>query len=131
MAQEQKVSCEQQARDILERLGVEDAQAYSAGDLVEIANLIRDRERLLFLRDAIVRQNDEVTQTLAQAIGYPWYKDDQENFPGATEANGVCVGDHVAESLAMEAAKLIRSQRQEIERLENLLHNGVDNQKNV
>ena len=31
---------EQQARDLLERIGVEDAQSFTAGDLVELANLI-------------------------------------------------------------------------------------------
>jgi hypothetical protein len=33
-------SAEQQARDLLERCGVEDAQSFSAGDVVELANLI-------------------------------------------------------------------------------------------
>lgn len=33
---------EQQARDLLERTGVPDAQTYTAGDLVELANVIRD-----------------------------------------------------------------------------------------
>jgi len=36
------VAAEQQARDLLERYGVEDAQSWSAGDLVELANLIAD-----------------------------------------------------------------------------------------
>jgi hypothetical protein len=35
-------SAEQQARDLLERLEVDGAQAYSAGKLVELANLIAD-----------------------------------------------------------------------------------------
>ncbi len=30
------------------------------------------------------------------------------NFPGATEADGVCVGEHVPESLAVEAAARIK-----------------------
>ena len=34
------VTAEQNARDMLERMGVPDAQEYSAGDLVELANLI-------------------------------------------------------------------------------------------
>lgn len=38
-------SAEQQARDLLERLDVEDAQAYSSGDLIELANLIADADR--------------------------------------------------------------------------------------
>ena len=33
-------SAEQQARDMLARMGVPDAQSYSSGDLVELANLI-------------------------------------------------------------------------------------------
>lgn len=37
-----EVTAEQQARDMLDRLEVEDAQSYSAGDLVELANLIAD-----------------------------------------------------------------------------------------
>lgn len=35
-------SAEQDARDLLERLGVADAQSYSAGELVELANLINE-----------------------------------------------------------------------------------------
>jgi hypothetical protein len=59
---------------------------------------------IIRLREALSKQDDEICQTLGKALGYPWYKDDQKNFPGATEEHGVCVGDHVAESLAMEAA---------------------------
>jgi hypothetical protein len=55
----------------------------------------------------MARENDEICQILGRALGYPWFKDDQMNFPGATEANGVCVGDHVAVTLAMEAARKI------------------------
>lgn len=35
-------TAEQQARDLLERYGVEDAQSMSTGDVVELANLIAD-----------------------------------------------------------------------------------------
>ncbi len=34
------MTAEQQARDLLDRMGVDDAQSYSAGELVELANLI-------------------------------------------------------------------------------------------
>jgi hypothetical protein len=60
------------------------------------------------LRLACTKMNDEVSQTLGKALGYPWFKDDKENFPDATEKDGVCVGDHVAESLASEAAAKLR-----------------------
>ena len=63
------------------------------------------------LRDACIRQNEEVSQALGRVLGYPWFKDDQEHFPGATDADGVFVGDHVAETLAEAAARWITSQR--------------------
>lgn len=40
------MTAEQQARDMLERIGVEGAQSFSAGDLVELANLIAERNHL-------------------------------------------------------------------------------------
>jgi hypothetical protein len=36
-------SAEQRARDLLDRMGVPDAQNYSAGELVELANLIANQ----------------------------------------------------------------------------------------
>jgi len=33
-------TAEQESRDLLERIGIEDAQSFTAGDLVELANLI-------------------------------------------------------------------------------------------
>lgn len=52
---------------------------------------------------------DAVEQIAAQAIGgYPWYKDDQKNFPGATEADGVCIGDHIPETIVEELANKYR-----------------------
>src|SRR5689334_6218643 len=39
-------TAEQSARDMLERMGVEDAQSFTSGDLVELANLIAERDRL-------------------------------------------------------------------------------------
>jgi hypothetical protein len=64
-------------------------------------------EELARLREAFSRHNQTICQTLGKALGYPWFKDDPVNFPNATEADGVCVGDHVAESLADEAAARI------------------------
>ena len=43
-------SAEQRARDMLERMGVENAQGFPAGDLVELANLIAVRDE--FATDA-------------------------------------------------------------------------------
>ena len=65
------------------------------------------RAEIARLRTALSKQNDEICQALGSALGYPKFCDDQANFPGTTEANGVCVGDHVAESIAAEAAGII------------------------
>jgi hypothetical protein len=48
---------------------------------------------------------NECEQIAGKALGYPWYKDDQKNFPGATEADGVCVGEHVGDSIVEELAR--------------------------
>jgi uncharacterized small protein (DUF1192 family) len=69
-----------------------------------IAELEQEVERL---RAAMASQNDEITQVLGKALGYTWYRDDPANFPAATEADGVCVGEHVAETIASEAASRI------------------------
>ncbi len=55
-----------------------------------------------------------VCQCLGRALNYPRYADDKENFPGATDADGVCVGEHVAETIAVEAAREIERLRAEL-----------------
>ena len=70
--------------------------------------------------------NEEVCQTLGKVLGYPWFKDDLVNFPHSTEAHGVCVGDHVAESIAAEAAERIKTLRAEVERLRGALERIAD-----
>jgi hypothetical protein len=72
----------------------------------DYASLMHDKERF---EKACYQIEHEVTQILGRALGYPWYKDDLANFPNATEADGVCVGEHVAASIAEEAAGRIRS----------------------
>lgn len=65
------------------------------------------RARIAELEDSLIKQNHEVCQTLGKALRYPWFKHDQENFPGASHLDGVCAADHVPETLAAEAAKRI------------------------
>lgn len=69
-------------------------------------NDARDNREALF--QAFCKEEHEVCQHLGKALGYPWFKDDQKNFPGTTEADGVCVGEHVPCTLADEAATRIR-----------------------
>lgn len=68
------------------------------------AALAKCREKFDVLRNTCIREDYEIQQILGKALGYPWFKDDQKNFPNATEDDGVCVGEHVAITLAMEAA---------------------------
>ena len=86
-----------------------------------LATLNRLERENADLRAAISKSQDDIEQTLGRALGYPWFKDDQKNFPGATDADGVCVGDHVAESLAMEAASKISDLRARLEAAERKL----------
>ena len=76
------------------------------------------RAEIARLRTALSKQNDEICQALGSALGYPKFCDDQQTFPGATESSGVCTGDHVAESIAVEAAALIERQAREIAALQ-------------
>ena len=76
------------------------------------------KAEVLRLRRAGLDAHNEICQTLGRALGYPRYCDDQENFPGTTDANGVCVGDHVAESIAVEAARAIGELRAQLAALD-------------
>ncbi len=72
---------------------------------VQIASAIKKqlaaKDRLIA---GLTKECHEVEQVLGKALGYPWYSNDQKNFPGATEADGVCLGEHVARTIAAEAA---------------------------
>jgi hypothetical protein len=74
-------------------------------------------KRLEVYRWAMLKTNEEVQQILGKVLNYPWFKDDQKNFPGATEQHGVCVGDHVTETIAEEAAAKIRALEAELTEL--------------
>lgn len=74
------------------------------------AKLAEREATIADFKQASAKENDEICQLLGKAMGYPWFKDDQKNFPGSTEEHGVCVGEHVAVTLAMEAEKTIAEQ---------------------
>lgn len=50
------------------------------------------------------RELENCGQAAGKALGYPWFKDDQKNFPGATEDNGVCIGEHTSATIVEELA---------------------------
>jgi hypothetical protein len=47
-------SPEQKARDLLERMGYEDAQSLTAADVVELANLIASHDEMVKIIGAVV-----------------------------------------------------------------------------
>jgi hypothetical protein len=71
----------------------------------------------------------EVEQALGQALGYPWYRDDEKNFPNATDADGVCIGEHVPSSIALEAGRTITELKAKVKTLEDTMitHEAYDN----
>lgn len=69
------------------------------------------------MRDRWIRSDGEACQILAQVIGgFPWYKDDQKNFPGATEKDGVCYAEHTIHTLATKVAERTAVLERELER---------------
>lgn len=96
------------------------SQGYKAiFDLMNDLLMARDKIDSIIMtnnrwRDALIKQSDQIEQILGKALGYPWYKGDQKNFPGATEADGVCVGEHVPLTIADEAANKIKQQAEQI-----------------
>ncbi len=89
----------------LSRRDFEAAESFARGAAWQYK---QDLDRFLHCKNAYFKLNDEVCQILGKALRYPWYKDDQKTFPKATEKDGVCVGDQVAESLAQQAANRIQ-----------------------
>lgn len=75
-------------------------------------------EKIKHLREGLLKQNQNIEQTCGKVLGYPWFKDDQKNFPGATEKDGVCVGDHVGATIVSELAKRHAGALAKIKRLE-------------
>lgn len=63
----------------------------------------------------------EVEQALGQSLGYPWYRDDQKNFPNTTDDDGVCVGEHTPSTIAMEAGRTITELKQKVKTLEETM----------
>lgn len=82
----------------------EDGVANAA--IAEAAQRLEEQsEKIKRLREGFLQQNQEIEQTCGKVLGYSWFRDDQKNFPGATEKDGVCVGEHVAETIVSELAK--------------------------
>ena len=75
----------------------------------QFKQLVGERDRF---RKAYYETSKGVEQILGKALGYPKFADDQKNFPGAT-GDDVYVGEHVLESLAIEAVNKIKALTEE------------------
>lgn len=67
---------------------------------------------------AYMEEMREAEKILGLALGYPRYCDDQKNFPGTTDKDGVCIGEHTIVTLASEAVNRITELLARIEELE-------------
>lgn len=78
MTAERRVSAEQQARDLLDEMEVEGAQNYSSGELVELANLIAERNHLdreMTRLHKRIRALCESAPTISDPWAYDWKGD--------------------------------------------------------
>ena len=80
--------------------------------------IIEAHDTVTRMRLAISHSQNEICQTAGMALGYPWFKDDQKNFPDATEHDGVCIGEHVAETIVAELASRYAEANERIKQLE-------------
>lgn len=81
------MSAEQQARDMLEAMGYEDAQQRTAGDVVFLANLIRRAERAEAERDEFSRSIDRIcTERDKQLLRVAAERDELRTYSGRLRA---------------------------------------------
>ena len=92
--------CEKRLADLKEQLKCAQEETLRVVDRFMLAET---RHRNLYKATA-----HAVEQTLGKALHYPYFSDDKKNFPDATAADGVCVGEHVPESIAEAAANRIK-----------------------
>ena len=74
------------------------------------------QEDITALRRAIAIENEEICQLLGRVLGYPIYDVD-----GVRDNNTVVVGDHIAITLATEAANRIRELSKQVRHYEAIL----------
>ncbi len=84
------------------------SSGYTA-DLIEnlataLASLSAKVEELTRERDGYLSHLHQCEQIAGRALGYPRYCDDQTNFPSTTDADGVCVGEHIGDTIVAELA---------------------------
>ena len=63
-------------------------------------------------RDGYLHHLRLCEQIAGKVLGYPRYADDQNTFPGATEEDGVCIGEHVGDTIVAELASALAKARE-------------------
>lgn len=91
---------------------------------VDVSDAEPEDPRVKFYLNACSTQNDAICQILAPALRFPLFSEDQEMFPGTTEKDGYFVGEHVAETLAMDAARRIQELEGQVKVLNERLGGG-------
>lgn len=81
-----------------------------------IDNQKREIVNLKKQRDKMWQEFHEIEQILGKALDYPWFKDDQENFPGSTKADGVITAGPTW-AVAMHAADRINELKERLTKL--------------
>jgi hypothetical protein len=61
---------EQNARDILDRMGIENAQSFSSGEIIELANKLREIERLRARVSYLEKCLEGRRKLIARAVGW-------------------------------------------------------------
>lgn len=61
---------EQQARDMLERMGVDDVQSFSSGDLVELSNLIAQNNEWKSIVRQMIEGDVKYLREMAKAFNH-------------------------------------------------------------
>jgi hypothetical protein len=107
-----------------------DLREKNSNQTESIKNYYKELNRLALETHQLRKYQEEdqkIEQILGKALGYPWYKDDPDIFPKATEADGVCVGVETAWSLAMIAADKIKELEEKIKNATTLEIKIIDN----
>jgi hypothetical protein len=84
------------------------------GEIID--NQREEIARLKTQKEKMFKEFREIEQMLGKALNYPWFKDDQENFPGTTEADGVVI-DGPTWGVAMHAAVEINELKERVQKL--------------
>jgi hypothetical protein len=95
--------------------------AFAAVPHSDLRRVLAQLAALQFQLVGYQHEHNEAGQVAGKALGYPWFKDDQKNFPDATEADGVCIGEHTNLTIVEELSAALSTAQTRIDDLESQL----------